>query len=91
MSEVGGSRPKRAKTGGRKKGTPNKATKELKDMILGALNDAGGQEYLLKQARKKNPAPFLNLIAKVLPTTIKGDVDVNVKGSVSYKANMPQR
>lgn len=87
--------PKRAKRpqpkGGSRKGIPNKVTKELKEMILGALDKAGGEDYLLRQARKRNPAPFLNLIAKVLPTTIKADVTANVKGSVSYKANMPQR
>ncbi|MEY2875248.1 MAG: hypothetical protein RLZZ373_2619 [Pseudomonadota bacterium] len=61
---------------GSRKGCPNKVTKALKDMILGALDDAGGQEYLLRQARKKNPAPFLALIAKVLPTTIDGSLDL---------------
>lgn len=59
------------RVGGRQKGTPNKITKELKDMILGALNDAGGQEYLATQA-VLNPGPFMALVGKVLPTTIKG-------------------
>ena len=35
---------------GRTKGVPNKVTKELKEMILGALDDAGGQAYLARQA-----------------------------------------
>ncbi len=60
------------KYGGRKKGTPNKVTAELKDMILGALDDAGGQQYLQRQA-DENPTAFLGLVGKVLPTTIKGD------------------
>lgn len=38
-------------------------------MILGALSDAGGQKYLLKQA-KENPAAFMTLIGKVLPKDI---------------------
>lgn len=63
--------PKGTRFGGRAKGTPNKITKELKDMILGALNDAGGQEYLATQA-VLNPGPFMALVGKVLPTTIKG-------------------
>ena len=70
MSCVKGSK----KTGGRSKGTPNKLTVALKDMILGALDDAGGQRYLVKQA-KENPGPFLTLLGKVLPTTIAGDPD----------------
>lgn len=60
------------KTGGRQKGAGNKNTKALKDMILGALTKAGGEKYLLDQARK-NPGAFLTLIGKVLPTTIAGE------------------
>ena len=41
-------------------------------MILGALNDAGGQKYLAEQA-KENPGPFMALVGKVLPTTLAGD------------------
>jgi hypothetical protein len=59
---------------GRKKGTTNKTSAQLKDMILGALSDAGGQTYLLQQARD-NPGPFLTLIGKVLPTTLATDPD----------------
>lgn len=41
-------------------------------MILGALDDAGGQKYLAAQAIE-NPGPFLALVGKVLPTTLAGD------------------
>jgi len=64
-----------AKTGGRKKGVTNVVTKELKDMILGALDDAGGQTYLAQQAID-NPGAFMSLVGKVLPK------DMNLKGSV---------
>lgn len=57
------------KTGGRKKGTPNKVTGALKDMILGALTANGGQTYLEQQARE-NPVAFMTLLGKVLPTTL---------------------
>jgi hypothetical protein len=63
---------KGVKTGGRTKGTPNKTTKALKEMILGALDQAGGEAYLLQQARE-NPNAFLTLVGKVLPTTLAGD------------------
>lgn len=59
------------KTGGRAKGTPNKATAELKEMILEALAGAGGVEYLQKQANK-SPNAFLSLIGKVLPLQVTG-------------------
>jgi hypothetical protein len=59
---------------GRPKGSVNKTTKALKDMILGALDEAGGIEYLVAQS-EKNPAAFMTLIGKVLPTTLAGDKD----------------
>lgn len=52
---------------------PGRATKELKEMILGALDKAGGETYLLERAEDpKTSAAFLALIGKVLPTTING-------------------
>jgi hypothetical protein len=41
-------------------------TRSLREMILGALDDAGGQDYLAEQAHK-NPAAFLALVGRVLP------------------------
>jgi hypothetical protein len=66
----------RSKTG-RAKGTPNKVNAELKDMILGALEDAGGQEYL-RQRALDTPGPFLTLVGKILPKNI----DANIQGDV---------
>jgi len=58
---------------GRVKGVPNKLTKELKDMIIEALDEAGGVEYLVRQAKKKNPTAFMTLLGKVLPMQVAGD------------------
>lgn len=60
------------KTGGRKKGTPNKLNATVKEMILGALDKAGGQKWLEKQATE-NPVAFMTLLGKVLPMTLVGD------------------
>lgn len=62
------------KTGGRQKGTPNKTTATIKEMILAALDDAGGREYLARQA-VENPGSFMTLLGKVLPTQITGAGD----------------
>ena len=62
------------KTGGRTKGTPNKTTAALKDMILTALDKAGGVKYLQRQA-DESPTAFLGLVGKVLPMTVSGDKD----------------
>lgn len=40
-------------------------------MILQALNGAGGAKYLQGQA-KQNPAAFMGLVGKILPTQVTG-------------------
>ncbi len=60
--------------GGSRKGKPNKTTGLLKDMILQALDGAGGVRYLQTQA-EANPAAFLTLVGKVLPLQVMGDSD----------------
>lgn len=56
---------------GRRKNVPNKVTGELKDMILGALEGAGGVSYLQARALD-SPGPFLALVGKVLPLQVTG-------------------
>ena len=72
--------PGRPKTGGRKKGVTNKVNAEVKELIRGALDDAGGQEYLVKQA-KDNPTAFLALVGKILPK----DINAKIEGSISLE------
>jgi hypothetical protein len=59
-------------TGGRTAGTPNRLTANVKAMILGALDDAGGQRYLAEMAHA-NSSAFLALVGKILPTQMTGD------------------
>ena len=57
-----------------RKGVPNKQTAQLKDMILKALDGAGGVDYLQERANDpRTAAAFLGLVGKVLPMTIAGD------------------
>lgn len=58
-----------SKRGGRKKGTPNKLNGTLKEMILQALSNAGGVEYLERCAQKQ-PQAFLSLVGRVLPLQV---------------------
>lgn len=68
----------RAQAGkGRPKGVPNKATAAIKEMVIAALNEAGGVEYLVKQSRE-NPTAFMTLVGKVLPL----DVNANLTGTI---------
>lgn len=64
--------PKGVKQGGRKRGTPNKITSDIKEMIIGALKAKGGQQYL-ERAAEKNMRAFLALVGKVLPMQITGE------------------
>lgn len=57
---------------GRPKGVPNKTTGLLKDMIMQALNEAGGVNYLVTQAHD-NPKAFLSLVSRVLPMQVTGE------------------
>lgn len=71
---------------GRPKGVPNKQTAQLKDMILKALDGAGGVTYLEKRANDpRTAAAFLGLVGKVLPMQVTGEgggpigLSINVK------------
>jgi hypothetical protein len=59
---------------GRKKGVPNKTTKIIKEMISGALDELGGQSWLVEQARAE-PKAFMQLIGKLLPLQLANDPD----------------
>lgn len=67
--------------GGSRKGKPNKLTADVKAMILAALDQAGGTQYLLTQAQS-NPNAFLTLVGKVLPMTVAGDPANPVRTSI---------
>ena len=71
---------------GRPKGVPNKTTQLLKDAILKAAEEAGGEEgmvgYLTVQAMT-NPQSFLPLLGKVLPMQLVGDVDAPIEINVT--------
>lgn len=60
------------KSGGRKPGSTNKLTADVKEMVLAALDKAGGVDYLFQQSRD-NASAFMTLVGKVLPLTLAGD------------------
>ena len=61
---------------GRPKGAQNKMTRTLKHMILGALDELGGQQWLVAQAQA-NPAAFFTLLGRVLPHTLTAELGHN--------------
>ena len=81
------------KTGGRKKGTPNKISSALKDAILEAAEQAGGEDgivgYLVVQAHA-NPTAFMSLLGKVLPMTIADTVQNEEIKSIKMSVVWPE-
>lgn len=82
MSKVEENRTKRAKTGGRSKGTPNKTTGLLKEAIITAAETVGsdgeGKDKLvgyLTMLAKSEAKAFAGLLGRVLPLQIAGDPD----------------
>lgn len=69
---MAGRKPGSPKTGGRQKGVPNKLTADVKAMILGALDKAGGENYLVARAQDQ-PVAFMGLVGKVLPLQLTGE------------------
>lgn len=57
---------------GRPPGSQNKVTKAVKEMVIQALDEAGGVQYLVTQSRD-NPTAFLTLVGKVLPLQVSGE------------------
>lgn len=71
---------------GKPKGAVNKTTGQLKEMILQALENSGGVEYLMERANDpKTASAFLTLIGKVLPMTIVGDPSNPLQHSIKVE------
>jgi len=62
----------RQKTGGKKHRSPNKLPSQIKEMIVKALEECGGVDYLVTQAFLE-PKAFMALLGRVLPLQIAGD------------------
>jgi hypothetical protein len=66
---------------GRPKGVPNKVTQDVREMVLNALRNVGGEAYLQAQA-EANPGAFMSLVGKTLPKDIKLGGDLALKVSL---------
>lgn len=76
--------------GGSRKGKPNKFTAEVKQMILDALGEAGGTDYLVARAHDPRTASaFLGLVAKVLPMQITGEGGGAIEQSLTITFRKP--
>ena len=80
----GGRRP----GAGRKKGTPNKISGELKEAVLKTFKKVGGIKYLEGVARTQ-PQVFCKLLQKLLPTEI-ATADGPLKSEIILKWITPE-
>jgi hypothetical protein len=75
----GGSRP----GAGRPPGSQNKISLPLKQMILTALDEAGGVDYL-KRLAIENSSAFASLLGRVLPTTLQASESSGGPATVTF-------
>lgn len=64
------------KTGGRKKGTPNKNSITVKESLKNVYERMGGDDAMLAWAQE-NPDEFYRHWIKMLPTEVKNDITSN--------------
>jgi hypothetical protein len=71
---------------GRPKGTPNKATKTIRDAVMQAFDEVGGPAYLVRlaQGTQSDRAAFTSLLNKVLPTQINANVEGGIQVQLSW-------
>ena len=86
-------KPNRQKSGGRKKGVPNKTTVAVKDAILQAFDSVGGEKYLV-QVAENDPKTFCTLLGRVLPSeiavSVTSDLEDRLEAALKYKAKARQ-
>ena len=71
---------------GRPKGVPNKISRSVRESIEAAFEEVGSHEYLVEQARN-NPAGFMALLGKLLPSgsAINVGIAIGADGRRSFE------
>lgn len=73
---------------GRKAGTPNKTTREAKEVIAQAAAELGGADRLLvwaKEAPENEKAFWTTIYPKLLPLTVAGDPENPLQTVTRFK------
>lgn len=65
--------PKKRKTGGRKKGTPNKVTTSMKQAVVEAFDALGGVEAMTSWARQNKTQFYTKIVPKLIPLQLTGE------------------
>lgn len=59
---------------GRKAGTPNRITRKVREALIAAFDELGGEEYLVQLGRD-DPATFARLLSRLIPNVIAARMD----------------
>ncbi len=73
------------KSGGRKKGTPNKVTASVREGLEAAFAGLGGVDHMTNWA-KENPTEFYKLLTKLIPVQVTGEEGGPVELKISWSA-----
>ena len=71
--------PKGAKYGGRQKGTPNKTTRELRDMVQ-IIVESSLPEAIIRLASIEDDAKYIDALTKLLKFVLPSNIDVTSGG-----------
>jgi len=70
---------KKKKTGGRKKGTPNKTTAEVREILTAVLSDVVDKEIILADLKKLDPKDRLQAVDRLLKHVLPAPMDELLK------------
>lgn len=84
MAKGIGGRAGGKKTGGRKKGTPNKVSANVRSNVLEVFSKLRGVDGMAEWATN-NQSEFYKIYAKLLPTDIDVNADVNGKIVIEWQ------
>jgi len=82
-------KPKAAKKGvgargiGRKKGVPNKVTKQVREALEGALNAGEGAQKFFEKLKDEQPVAFTNIVSKLIPVQVEADIKGQIDNNVT--------
>jgi hypothetical protein len=78
--------PKKKKTGGRAKGTPNKTTAQIKDMIVGLVGTQMAKwPAVIDKMMKEDPAEAMKITGRLIDYVLPKQSKIDIEGELKHK------